>query len=203
MRIAIVGAGNIGGTLGAKWAAAGHSVVFGVRDPQSPKARASLSAAGPGAAVTSVAEALEGAEVVLLSLPGAAVAALVREHGAALDGKLVIDATNQFGRPVMNGIAAIQAAAPGARVVRAFNSLGWENFAEPTIDGVQVDLLYCAPAAEAQAAERLIADVGLRPVRVGELAQAPLVDSIGALWGALVFGQGHSRRLAFKLLAAG
>lgn len=204
MRIAIVGAGSIGGALGAKWAAAGHSVVFGVRDPQSPKARAALSAAGPGAAVTSIAEAIGGAEVVLLSLPGAAVAAFAGEHGAALDGALVIDATNQFGQPVMNGIAAIQAAAPGARVVRAFNSLGWENFAEPLIDGVQVDLLYCAPAGEAQAiAERLIADVGLRPVRVGDLAQAPLVDSIGALWGALVFGQGHSRRLAFKVLAAG
>ena len=203
MRIAIIGAGNIGGTLGAKWAAAGHSVVFGVRDPESPKARASLSAAGSGAAATSIAEALTSAEVVLLSLPGAAVAAFAGEHGAALSGKLVIDATNQFGQPVMNGIATIQAAAPGAQVVRAFNSLGWENFAEPTIDGVQVDLLYCAPAGEAQAvAERLIADVGLRPVRVGDLAQAPLVDSIGALWGALVFGQGHSRHLAFKVLAA-
>jgi predicted dinucleotide-binding enzyme len=61
----------------------------------------------------------------------------------------------------------------------------------------------CAPAGEAQAAERLIADVGLRPVCVGDLAQASLVDSIGALWGALVFGQGRSRRLAFKVLAAG
>lgn len=203
MRIAIIGAGNIGGTLGAKWAAAGHSVVFGVRDPESPKARASLGAAGAGAAATSIAEALTSAEVVLLSLPGAAVAAFAGEHGAALGRKLVIDATNQFGQPVMNGIATIQAAAPGAQLVRAFNSLGWENFAEPTIDGVQVDLLYCAPAGEAQAvAERLIADVGLRPVRVGDLAQAPLVDSIGALWGALVFGQGHSRQLAFKVLAA-
>ena len=204
MRIAIVGAGKIGGTLGAKWAASGHSVVFGARDPQSSEARSSLSAAGPGASVTSVAEALTGAEVVLLSLPGAAVAAFAGEHGTALDGKLVIDATNQFGQPVMNGIATIQAAAPGAQVVRAFNSLGWENFAEPTIDGVQVDLLYCAPAGEAQAAaERLIAEVGLRPVYVGDLGQAPLVDSIGALWGALVFGQGLGRRLAFKVLAAG
>lgn len=201
MRIAIIGAGNIGGSLGAKWAAAGHQIVFGARDPQSARARAALSAAGAGASVTSVAAALAGAEAVLLALPGAAAAAFAQEHGAALAGALVIDATNQFGQPVMNAIAAIQAAAPGATVVRAFNSLGWENFAEPTIDGVQVDLLYCSPAGAAQAvAEGLIADVGLRPVRVGDLAQAPLVDAVGALWGALVFGQGRGRRLAFRLL---
>lgn len=201
MKIAIIGAGNIGGTLGAKWAAAGHQIVFGVRDPQSAKTRASLSAAGEGAAVASIAESLAGAEVVLLSLPGVAVPAFAQAHGPALAGTLVIDATNQFGQPVMNGIAAIQAAAPGATVVRAFNSLGWENFAEPTIDGVQVDLLYVGPEGEAQAvAEALIADVGLRPVRVGDLAQAPLVDTLGALWGALVFGQGRGRRLGFKIL---
>lgn len=201
MRIAIVGAGNIGGTLGAKWAAAGHSVVFGARDPESPKARASLEAAGGGATITSVAAALGGAEVVLLSLPGAAVAAFAEQHGPALGGALVIDATNQFGRPVMNGIAAIQAAAPGATVVRAFNSLGWENFAEPVVGGVQADLLYAGPdGAPREAVERLIADVGLRPVRVGDLDQAPLVDAVGALWGALVFGQGRGRRLAFKVL---
>lgn len=201
MRIAIIGAGNIGGSLGAKWATAGHQIVFGARDPQSARARAALSAAGAGASVTSVAAALAGAETVLLALPGAAAAAFAQEHGAALAGALVIDATNQFGQPVMNAIAAIQAAAPGATVVRAFNSLGWENFAEPTIDGVQVDLLYCSPAGAAQAvAEGLIADVGLRPVRVGDLAQAPLVDAVGALWGALVFGQGRGRRLAFRLL---
>ena len=203
MQIAIIGAGNIGGALGAKWAAAGHRVLFGVRDPESPKARASLTAAGPSASVTSIGEALREAEVVLLSLPGIAVAAFAGEHGLALEGKLVIDATNQFGQPVMNAIATIQATAPSARIVRAFNSLGWENFAEPTLNGEQVDLLYCAQAGEAQAvAERLIADVGLRPVRVGDLAQVPLVDNIGALWGALVFGQGHSRRLAFKVQAA-
>lgn len=201
MRIAIVGAGNIGGTLGAKWAAAGHSIVFGARDPESPKARGALGAAGAGARLATIATALADAEVVLLSLPGAAVAPFAEEHGAALAGKLVIDATNQFGRPVINGIAPLQAAAPTATVARAFNSLGWENFADPLVGGVQGDLFYCAPEGEASArVEELIAAVGLRPVRVGDLDQAPLVDNLGALWVALAFGQGRGRRLAFKVL---
>jgi predicted dinucleotide-binding enzyme len=201
MQIAIIGSGNIGRSLGEKWAAAGHQVVFGARDPQSPKVQLALAG---GAQVASVTAALAGAEAVLLALPGAAVGDFAREHGPALGGATVIDATNQFGQPVMNGLAALQVAAPGAALARAFNSLGWENFAEPQIDGETIDLFYCAAAGPAdEATAQLIADVGLRPVRVGDLAQAPLVDTLGALWGALAFGQGRGRRLAFKLLTPG
>jgi 8-hydroxy-5-deazaflavin:NADPH oxidoreductase len=86
-------------------------------------------------------------------------------------------------------------------VVRAFNSLGWENFADPTVSGTQADLFFCAPAGEPrQVAEQLIMDVGLRPVYVGDLQQASLVDAVGSLWGALVFGQRRGRRLALKML---
>ena len=195
MNISIIGSGNIGRTLAARWRDAGHSVSIGVRDPHGPKAQAAARELGPAVALSPIAESLAGAEAVLLALPGAALDDFAGEHGAALAGKLVIDATNQFGQPVMNGLAALTRHAPGAELVRAFNSLGWENFAQPVIDGVQVDLLYCG----ADGAERLIADCGLRPVRVGGLEQAPLVDAVGALWGALVFGQGRPRRLAFKL----
>ena len=204
MRIAVLGTGNIGGTLGAKWAAAGHRVVFGARDPGSPKTRAALGTAGAGAQVDTPAGAVAGAEVVVFAIPGAAMAETVGALGAGLNGKIVIDTTNQFGQPTINAIAAIAAAAPQATIVRAFNSLGWENFAEPVADGVQVDLLYCGPdGAAREVAERLIADIGLRPVRVGDLAQAPLVDNVGALWVALVFGQKLGRRLSFKVLAPG
>ena len=201
MKIAVIGSGNIGGTLGAAWANAGHQVTFGARDPQSPKARAALGAAGATAQVQPVADAVASADAVLFAIPGAAMAPEVAARGAALDGKLVIDASNQFGEPVMNAIAAIQAAAPGAIVYRAFNSIGAENMAEPVIGGVQADLLYVGPDGARRAElERLIADVGLRPVYVGELAQAGLVDTLGALWGALAYGQKHGRRLAFKVL---
>jgi predicted dinucleotide-binding enzyme len=113
----------------------------------------------------------------------------------------VIDSTNQFGQPVMNGLAAIAGAAPQAAIYRAFNSLGWENFAEPVLDGTQADLLYAGPDGPGRAmVEQLIADIGLRPVWVGDLSQAPLVDNLGALWGALAFGQRRGRRIAFKVL---
>lgn len=200
MQIAIIGAGNIGATLGAKWAGAGHKVIFGARDPQSAKVQTALRQVGAGAGAASIEQALAEAAVVLLALPGSAVADFAARHGEALHGKLVIDATNQFALPVMNGLATLQAAAPGATLARAFNSLGWENFAEPLLGGVQADMLYCAPPQANTTLDALISAVGLRPLRVGDLAQAALIDNLGALWGALAFGQGHGRRVAFKVL---
>lgn len=203
MRIAIVGSGNIGGGLGALWANLGYAITFGARDPHSPKAQAALGAAGAAAQVASIGDAVAQADVVLFAIPGAAMAETVAGLGDTLNGKLVIDATNQFGQPVMNAIAAIQAAAPQAIVYRAFNSIGAENLAEPVLGGVQADMLYAGPDGAARATiEQLIADTGLRPVRAGDLAQAALVDNLGALWGALAYGQHMGRRLAFKVLTA-
>jgi 8-hydroxy-5-deazaflavin:NADPH oxidoreductase len=84
---------------------------------------------------------------------------------------------------------------------RAFNSLGWENLADPDFDGTQADLLWCGPDGDPGAlVERLITDVGLRPVRVGGLDQLSTVDMLASLWFALALGQGHGRHLAFKVL---
>jgi hypothetical protein len=201
MRIAIIGSGNIGSTLGAKWAAAGHEIVFGVRDPASDKARKAAASVAAGATLTTPMHALASGEVVLLAIPGDAVAATLADAGAALDGKIVIDATNRFGSPVVNNLAVIAAAAPGAILYRAFNSLGWESFAEPVIDGVQVDLLYCGPDGPTRSVvEQLIAAVGLRPVWIGDQQYVTAVDAVGQIWIALAFGQGMGRRLAFKVL---
>jgi predicted dinucleotide-binding enzyme len=91
--------------------------------------------------------------------------------------------------------------APGAHYVRAFNTLGWENFADPVIAGEQLDLLWCGPDGDQQhLVEAVIADVGLRPVRVGGVEQLEIVDGIARLWFALVFGQGLGRRLGIQIL---
>ena len=101
----------------------------------------------------------------------------------------------------MNSLATFQQYTPHALIYRAFNTLGWENFADPLFDGVQADLFYCGPEGESQKiAEQLISDVGLRPIYLGGIEQTSLVDSIGSLWFALVFGQHKSRHLAFKML---
>jgi predicted dinucleotide-binding enzyme len=152
-----------------------------------------------------IAEAVAVAGMAILAVPGTAMDDLLTKHGPALDGKVVIDAANRIGtslgdQAVMNSLAPIKAVAPAAAVYRAFNSLGWENFADPMLAGMQADLLFAGPESHREDVEHLIADVGLRPVYVGDLDKAPLVDAVGALWGALAFGQGQGRRLFFKVV---
>lgn len=196
--IAVLGAGNVGSTLARKWASAGHVVVLGTRDPANPRLRGLADEIG--ASTAAHAEAVTGAEVVVFALPADAMPGIVETHGGALDAKIVIDATNNLAGPEMNSIAAIRAAAPGAAVARAFNSLGWENLADPDFGGTTADLLWCGPDGERGATvEQLITDIGLRAVRVGGLEQIEVVDMLARLWFALVLGQGN-RHLAFKVL---
>ena len=201
MQIAVIGSGNVGATLGSRWAAAGHEVLFGARDPHSPKAVAALAKAGDNARIVDIPSAIAASTVVVIAVPGRAVPEFAAEHGSALAGKLVIDATNQFDQPVINGLPALRAVAPTATFIRAFNSQGWETFADPIFAGVQADLFYCAPEGEArEVAEQLIADVGFRPILAGDLSRIALVDNLGALWVNLAFAQQRGRRVTLKLL---
>ena len=195
MKIGIIGAGNIGRTLGQTWAAAGHDVAYGVRTPDDPK-HAALTESG---AVVALAAAVAQADVLVLSLPGQAVAQFAADMGDALNGKVVIDATNNVGAPVLNNLDVLAAAARGARLVRAFSTLGWENFAAPTLNGEQIDLFYCGDARARDTADALIGAVGLRPVYVGGVDAAAIVDGMTRLWFTLAFQQSYGRRIAFKL----
>jgi predicted dinucleotide-binding enzyme len=149
-----------------------------------------------------VAEALAAADVVLVAVPGGAVDQLVEENSAALDGKIIIDAANKIGSGgPLNSLATFEAKTPNARVYRAFNTLGWENFDNPVIGGLQADLFYCGPDHDdRQLIDRLISDVGLRPVWVGGLQEIDHVDALLWLWFALARNRGYGRHLAFKLL---
>lgn len=188
MKIAIIGTGHIGGTLGQRWRVAGHEVVYGSRTG---------SGTGPdGSTVQPASDAVAGADVVVLAVPGEAVAEVVAVLGGALAGKVVIDAANRIGQPEVNSRAAVAAAAPGAGYVRAFNTLGWENFADPPAGAV---LFFAADPGARTLAEELITAVGLEPVSAGDADACGTVDALLPLWFALVQHNGGSRRVALRI----
>lgn len=199
-RIAVLGAGRIGGTLGRKWIATGYQVVFAVTDSGGEKAQALRADLGDSANIRTAAAAIQDAAVVVFAIPGAAMEQAIAASAAALDGKLVIDTANRMGESVTNSRAAFQRHAPRARYARAFNSLGVENFVDPTFNGVTADLFYAGPEADRELVERLIGAIGLNPMRLGDEDQVGLVDAAASLWFALALGQKRGRHLAFKVL---
>jgi predicted dinucleotide-binding enzyme len=195
LHVAVAGTGNIGGTLGRAFARAGHDVVLASRNGSSGDAAGDTTARPAG-----FAEAFEGADVVVLAVPAGAVPDLVREHAGALAGKLVVDATNNIGGPgPAHSSAAVAAAVPTARYARAFNTLGFENLADPRFGDTVADFFFSSSEQDRPVVESLIAAVGGRPVYVGD-GQQDVVDGVLRLWFALAIGQKRGRHLAFRVL---
>jgi hypothetical protein len=189
VEISIIGTGFIATTLGSALSAAGHRITYGSRHPDDDSTPSAPS-------VVSVGDALTGSEVIILAIPGAAVAELAAEHGAALAGKLVIDTTNQMGTPVANARASLPSS---VRYARAFNTLGGENMADPVFGDERADMFFSAPVGDRETLETVIEAVGLRPIYVGEDQEA-IIDALFQLWVALAMRQGRGRRLALRLL---
>lgn len=194
MNIAVIGTGFIGGTLGRAFASAGLATVFGSRNPDDDTA-----AQDSGAETTTIAEAIAGADTVVLAVPAGAVEELLTTHGPALAGKLLIDAANSLAGPVAHHAELVARHAPEARYARAFNTLGGENLARPDFDGTTADMFYSAPVVDRFTLDALIIAAGLRPQYLGD-GQQDTVDGVLRLWLALAVGQGHGRRLAFHTL---
>jgi 8-hydroxy-5-deazaflavin:NADPH oxidoreductase len=199
-RVAVIGSGVIGTTLGRRLAQADVDVRVGVRDPSSDKARA-LAEAEPELPLAPVADAIETAEVVIVAIPGAGLEDFVAEWGEAIGGRVVLDATNNREGEHLHGMEHWRRLAPDTPVFRAFCTSGWETFADPDFRGVTADAFYCGPSGRPDAiAQEVIAAVGTRPVRLGDADAADVVDGITRAWFALVFREARGRQVAFKLL---
>lgn len=192
-RVAVIGAGAVGDALADALRRGGLDVTVGVRSP-----------AGPAQAP--VADAIAAADAVVVAIPGAAVEAFAAEHGPALAGRVVLDASNDLSGGhdgPMHHIDAWASHAPGALVCRAFNTIGHENVSAPGFPDGVADLFWCGPEAAGARAERVIAATGMRPVRVGGPEAAGVLDGLARLWFTLAFTQGRGRRLAFRMLGGG
>lgn len=186
--IAIIGTGNVGSTLGKIWAEAGHRIVYGSRTPNASRVRNLVNATGHGATATSQAAAAAQGEIILIPVPPTAIPEVIASLGD-LSGKIVIDPTNYWSfegsypispRDPRESLAEeVQALAPGAIVVKAFNTLNYTIMEDPSRAGgpVTVPIAGNDTAAKARVA-RLVEDVGLEPLDVGPLQAAEYLEEM-------------------------
>jgi len=194
IKIGVIGSGRIGSTVGELWVRAGHDVMFSSLDLEHDKALAARLGAGARAGTPKEAGAF--GEVLFIAVPYAALPQVGRDLGDSLKGKVVLDSCNPI--PGRDGDMAVAARAkgtgiaspqllPGARLVRAFNSVGYTRLqSEAHRAGERVAIPLAADdAAALQIAVRLVEDAGFEPVMVGPLARAKEFDA-----GTEVFGKG-------------
>lgn len=188
--IAIIGTGDVAKALGPEFAAQGHTIVYGSRSPSDSRVVELVDKTGTGASATSPVEAAGQASIIVLAVPGLLVEEITKSLGDLSD-KIIIDPTNPIKRSLTefeHGVETsngeiIQAAAPGAYVVKAFNSLNWKTMIDPDSSGGPVSILL---VGDNDSAKQIVADLvegmGLEAIDLGGIKNAHWVEGMLILW---------------------
>ncbi len=211
MKLAIIGAGNVGGALGTAWAQkAGHEIFFGVRDPKAEKAQALVKSIGAKARAVSPAEAAAAADFIVLSTPWPATEAAIRSLGN-IKGKIILDATNPLARGP-DGISLeighstsagekVQGWAAGALVFKTLNTTGFGNMANTAFKGGKPVMFVAGDdAANKPKVINLVGELGFEMIDAGPLRNARLLEAHAMLWIDLALARGQGRDWAFAIL---
>lgn len=206
MKIAIIGAGNVGSTLGRAWARRGHTVTFGVRDPADPKLKA-MAGGQPGLGFAANADAARNAEVVAFCTPWPATQAAVASCGS-LAGKAVIDCTNPLKADLSglsvgtdsSGAERVAGWAKGAQVFKAMNQIGFNLMDAPKFKQGTPVMFVCGDGDKKQLVLQLVKELGFDTVDAGGLAIARLLEPYAMLWIHMALKGGLGRNFGFAVL---
>lgn len=206
MNISIIGSGNVGQALGQQWSRSGHHVVFGARNPESPKTQLALQLI-EGARVQPIADALHDPDVVVICTPPEAVHELISEL-RTLSDVVIIDATNSVRTkpdPYPTVFHALRAQLPEARVVKCFNTTGFENMKKPISGDAQLDMFMAGDDEKAKSvARQLSADCGFGECyNFGGDDKVQLLEQFALSWINLAIMQGYGRDIAFRVVRRG
>ena len=191
--IAVIGTGQVASALGPEFAAQGHTIVYGSRNPDRDEVAELVERTGEGATATTQPEAAAAADIVVLAVPGGIAEEVIRQLGD-LSGKIILDPTNRVGRgddgwlvhdvPGKGSNAElVQAAAPDARVVKAFNTLNYRTMIDPDSSGGPVTIPIAGDDEEAKAViAGLIEGMGLEVVDFGPLRYSHVLEEMLIVW---------------------
>lgn len=211
LKIGIIGAGKIGGTLGELWARAGHRVYLSSRHPEKLKELAERI--GPNAQYGFPREAAAFGEVVLISVPYGALPQVGSDYAKEMKGKIVLETGNPFpgrdgdmaasARRRGTGVASAEFL-PGVRLVRAFNTIPYYDLrSEAHRSGNRVAVALAGDDESAlNMAVSLVEDAGFEPVIVGPLSRAHEFDVGTAVFARALTADELRRELSLKLKSA-
>jgi 8-hydroxy-5-deazaflavin:NADPH oxidoreductase len=207
MDITIIGTGNMARGIATRALAGGHSVTL--LGTETEKAEALARELSGDVRAGQVGDPLAG-DVVVLAVWYAAVEDVLSRYGDQLDGKVVVDITNPIDVDAFEpleleaGSAAqeIAAKAPGAKVVKAFNTTFAGTLAEGRVADQPLDVLIASDADDGkETVSRIVADGGLRPIDAGPLKRAHELEALGYLHMALQQPLGTGFSSTVKVLA--
>ena len=211
MDIAILGTGRVGGALGPRWARKGHRIVYGVRELDGPETFKVLERSGPNASAATVPEAAAASQVILLAIPWEVTREVI-ESLLPLDGKILLDCINPI-KPDFSGLmlgslpsAAEEIAswAPGAKLVKAFNTVSDATMVNPWFGSQKATMFLCGDDAQAKNIVRqLTDDVEMAPVDAGPLKNACYLESLAMLYIHLAIFGGWGAECAFRMVKRG
>lgn len=193
MRVGIIGTGSVGTALASGLADAGHDVLVGSRTPDTKQLE--------GLQVVSQDAAAQHGDIVILAVPVDVVTDIAVTLQESLADGPVVDTTNEYPEPSPGPAVAerIAEVVPDVRVVKAFNTIGANRLADPTIDGDPATMLIAGDHSGAvESVETLAGDLGFEPVRAGGLAAAEHLEHLARLW--IDLSQKHGRDIGFRLL---
>lgn len=205
MRIAIIGAGNVGTALSQAAVKAGHAVTLSSANPEHA---ATVAAATGAQAASSNVKAVQGAEIVILAVPGGVVKSVADEIASEVSGAIVVDSTNPLNETysdlVIDDVSSagdLQRRLPGTRVVKAFNTIFASRHAAPTENGTQLAAFLAGDDADAKArVSELAASLGYRPIDAGGIRFARALEEMAFLNITLNAGNGWVWQTAWKLV---
>jgi 8-hydroxy-5-deazaflavin:NADPH oxidoreductase len=203
MKVAIIGAGNVGRALATSARRAGHDVTISAKNPDHAAEVASQTGAQ---AVESSREGVRSADVVILAVPVSAIDEIASELSGSVSGKAVVDVSNRptpdpSGEATTSAAEDVQARLPEAGVVKAFNTVFASNQANPVVDGVPLDGYVAGddPNAKQKVLE-LVRSIGFRPVDVGPLVMARTLEALAWLNISLNMNNKWSWQTGWKLV---
>ncbi len=203
MKIAIIGTGNVGGTLAKKWIKAGHTIRLGVRDTRNFKGMEDFALEGLKA--YEIKDAINGSEVILIATPASQAVEVTRSLGDT-SGKIIIDSMNiVMGRGpkgYSNTSEAILDNTPSVDVVKCFNTTGFNNLQDPVYQGMSLDLFMAGDSLRGKKiAAQLAQEIGFDMCYdVGGNDKFELMEQFAWFWINLANFQGLGREFGFKLL---